>query len=142
MESRRPVNSDVMPLGNLQIIVVNLFRLFGVLTLLFIVGILLTFVITAHLSPKPTAIAYARLSLFTLVGTLLGIGLLLLRKWAALIFSALSFALAVWSIIGSFVYWPFPEMLFILLLGLFFLIPLALTLFCWSHLKWRGKIPI
>ena len=141
MNSRRRVKLTVMP-KQIPRTVVNCFRLFGVLTLLVFMGILGAFVVTAHLFPKPATFVYVRLSLSTIFGTFLAIGLLLLRKWAAIIFSAVSFAMGVWMIVGSFLYWPFPEMLFILLIGLSFIIPLALTILYWPHLKWRGRIAI
>jgi hypothetical protein len=120
----------------------NWFRVFGVLTILFVVGVLITSVMTAHLSPRPSPLAYARLSIFVVIGLIIGIGLLFLRKWAALCFSSGSLALAIWMVVGSILYWPFPAMLIILGIGLSFIFPAVLTLRCWSHLIWRGKGPI
>lgn len=118
------------------------FRAFGVLILLFVAGVLLVSVIGAHRLPPATAAAYARLLMFTLAGSFLGVGLLLHRKWAALCFSLLSLALAGWLIVGSVLHWPFPEMLIILGIGIAFVFPSVLTRVCWTSLRWRGKIPI
>ena len=77
---------------------VNWFRVFAVLTVLSVGSVLLAFVITAHLFPQPAIMAYTRLALSSMAGLVVGIGLLPLRKWAALSFSVVSLALAVQSL--------------------------------------------
>ena len=106
----------------------NSFRAFGVLTLLLDVGLLIIVISEAidnRLGPQSA--------------TVVGIGLLFLRKWAAIYFSLATSAHGSWLILSSIEEVPFPWNLLFICLGISLLLPALVTLRVWSQLSWGGK---
>lgn len=73
------------------------------------------------------------------VASAFGIGLILMRRWAAIPFSIMFACVALDLIIGSIVYVPLPYTIINILLGLLMLLPLMATILGWNQLKWRGS---
>ena len=70
---------------------------------------------------------------------IVGLGLIGLRKWAAIYFSAplLFIGLSIfWSSIEQV---PFPVNLFCMFWAVSLMLPAVVTLRLWPHLSWRGK---
>lgn len=116
----------------------TLFRLFGVLTLLFAAG-------TAWvIYENRYARQYGGHDLSGLIVLIypslpIGIGLLFLRKWAAILLSLPLLACAVLLFVGSILKVPFPYMIFNFHFALMLMIPAAATVNYWTDLKWKGK---
>lgn len=79
------------------------------------------------------------LLLYTWIGLVTGIGLVLLRKWAALVLSILSLASGIALITGSIVAVPFPWVVLNIGFATTLFIPTLVTMYCWHELKWRGR---
>lgn len=65
----------------------------------------------------------------------LGFGLFFLRRWAALLFSAALLAIAVWLIVGSVQYVPWPWMLVYSSFEALLVAPALVTWRYWSELR-------
>jgi hypothetical protein len=116
-----------------------IFRLFGVAVLLFEALTLLDTanrVVTGRL--PLTARVIAGNSVATAGALLVGVGLLFLRKWAALFFSVASLWVGSWLVIGSILYVPFPWQLANFFLALFFVAPSGVTYLFWQDLSRKG----
>jgi len=116
----------------------NSFRAFGVLTLsldlvLFIVAS--DALSTIHSSPQE---AVRSLVVFVAV-TIVGIGLLFLRKWAAIYFSLPLFVLGGWLAWSSIERVCFPFNLLWMCEGITLMLPLIVTIRIWPQLSWGGK---
>jgi hypothetical protein len=100
------------------------FRLFGGLTLL--------------LSPLVLAAPGKSLVLFAAV-VVVGVGLLFLRKWAALYFSVPLFGFGSWIALSTITMDPFPSNLLVMVYSVSLMLPLVITIRVWRQLVWRGK---
>jgi hypothetical protein len=76
----------------------------------------------------------AGVSVATSGALLVGIGLLFLKKWAAVLFSLASISAGLWLIVGSILYVSFPWMLASFWLGLFFFVPAVVSYLFWQDL--------
>jgi hypothetical protein len=72
-------------------------------------------------------------------GILIGVGLLRLRKWAAIYFSVPLFCYGLWLALSSIEPIPFPWNLFYVCEGISLMLPLIVTVRVWSQLSWGGK---
>jgi hypothetical protein len=114
------------------------FKMFGVLFLAFYA---LSLLVTANeirvgrllLTPE----VFACNCIATAVVLFVCIGLLRLRKWAAILFSAATASAGLWLIIGSILYVPFPWMLPNLGMGICLLLPTTATYLLWQDLVWK-----
>ena len=70
---------------------------------------------------------------------IIGVGLLNLRKWAALYFSVPLFLVGVSWVLGSIEAIPFPWNLLFMAEGVSLMLPLFITIRAWSQLSWGGK---
>ena len=70
---------------------------------------------------------------------LVGIGLMHLRKWAALYFSIPLFCFGAWLFVTSIEPIPFPRNLLYMAEGVSLMLPLIVTISVWSRLTWGGK---
>lgn len=70
---------------------------------------------------------------------LVGIGLLGLRKWAALYFSVTLFGFGLWLFVTSIEPGRFPWNLFYMAEGISLMLPLIVTIRVWSQLSSGGK---
>jgi hypothetical protein len=117
-----------------------LFVCFGVFV--FLLGIFLiwpTLGLMVTYPIKPDKII--RLEVFVLVTTVLGLGLILMRRWAAILFSTAFASLGLFLILGSLLYAPPILILMILPFGLLCLVPAVATKQGWNRLKWTGEWP-
>ena len=109
-------------------------KIFGIMTFLFEVTVLF-FLTTPRFWPT-TIFTAIRLSSFLIVTTVVGIGLLLARKWAALIFSFFTGGIGVWFIIGSILSVSDVSGLIINIgFGSLMLVPAYVTFRVWSELS-------
>ena len=67
-----------------------------------------------------------------------GVGLLMLRKWAALLLCAASIGARLRLIISSIKYVPCPWLLANLVVGVLFFAPVAASYLFWLDLVWKG----
>jgi hypothetical protein len=116
----------------------NYFKWFGVLTLL-LDSILFLFAIDALLSVGANPRSSVRTLVSFIVVTIIGFGLLFLRKWAAIYFSLPLFLFGVWLFWASIEQVSFPYNLLCMCEGLSLMLPLIVTVHIWPELKWRGK---
>lgn len=114
------------------------FRAFGVVTLslsLPILRLLISDVLFITHAPRQ--------EFRTLIGvafvTFIGIGLLFLRKWAAIYFSVPLFCYGLWLALTSIEPVPFPWNLLYVCEGISLMLPLGVTIRVWSQLSWGGK---
>src|SRR5262245_29307012 len=96
-------------------------KIFGFLTLL--LECIFWFVSLRLTHRVGGAIIYWRAFLLAFIWTAVGYGLLLQRKWAAVLFSIATSAAGIFLIIGSIIKVPFPVLLINVLVGLMFLLP-------------------
>lgn len=114
------------------------FRLYGVLTLL-LDWVLFVFAIEVLASVQSSPGQSVRTLLCFAVVTIVGVGLLGLRKWAALYFSVPLFVWGIWLFWTSVEQEPFPDNLLFMCEGISLTFPLIVTLLIWPRLVWRGK---
>jgi hypothetical protein len=97
----------------------------------------------ALISDVPYNTPTLRQEFSTLIGlgfvTLVGFGLLFLRKWAAIYFSVPLFCFGAWLALTSIEPIPFPFNLCYMCLGVSLMLPLIVTVRVWSQLSWGGK---
>ena len=117
-----------------------LFKIFGLLTFLneALVLLFLASPRARALGPLSTQ-AIIRIFVFYVSATVIGIGLLYLRKWAAVFFSLSLLLVAISIIFGSIWEVPFPLNLINIFFGSLLLLPAIVTVYSWSLLTWRGK---
>jgi hypothetical protein len=106
----------------------NWFRAFGVL----VIVVVLPFV--GFLNSRPTK----HLILLSVLA-IVGLGLVNLRKWAALYFSALLLFWGIWMFLDAVKGIQFPWNLFCMVEALSLILPAFVTYRLWSYLSWRGK---
>lgn len=116
----------------------NYFRSFGVVTLLLDL-LWIFFAISALSTVEPSLWQCVRMLVPIGPITLIGIGLLFLRKWAALYFSMPLFLVGIWLFWTSIVQVLFPWNLLFMCEGLSLMLPLVVTIRVWPELTWGGK---
>ena len=109
----------------------NYFRAYGALTLL-----LAPLQFEDTFLRAQTQTQFLRALFLMAAVEVVGFGLALLRKWAALYFSIPLFCFGIREIFVSTYAVPFPLNLFAMLLGLSFTIPLIVTFRLWKELTW------
>jgi hypothetical protein len=117
----------------------NYFRLFGVLTLLLNVVNLFIFAIDALLNAGSSPGSRVRMIVSFTAATVIGFGLIFLRKWAAIYFSLPLFLWGIWFFWTSIEQVPFPYNLLCMCEGLSLMLPLVVTIRMWPELTWGGK---
>jgi hypothetical protein len=114
-------------------------KVFGILTFVFEALVLLSFVAVGEhdrgLAPRPSI----QLTGFIFGATVIGIGLLLLRKWAAVLFSLALAALPIWLTLASIGDAPFAGYVMIFVLAVVLIAPIVIVIRSWSLLSWHGK---
>jgi|ERR1043165_2677177 hypothetical protein len=70
---------------------------------------------------------------------IVGLGLIGLRKWAAIYFSAPLLVIGLWIFWTSVEAVPFPGNLVYMLYGVSLMLPAVVTVRLWPYLSWRGK---
>jgi len=70
---------------------------------------------------------------------IVGVGLIGLRKWAAIYFSVPLFCMGLWIFWGSIEHVPFPWNLVFMLEGVSLMLPAVVTVRLWPYLSWREK---
>ena len=114
-------------------------RAFGIITFVFDVLILLAFnrlrLLEGHL-PLRAIIAMA---VYVFVVALIGIGLLLLRKWAAIVFALALVVFPTWMTIDSIGESPAGFFVMMLTAGIGLILPIIVIVRSWRLLSWRGK---
>ena len=116
------------------------FKIFGIFVFLF--QLMMGFVFLVGQSREPFFLnnhTIIRISSFFLLTTIVGIGLIYLRKWAAICFSLAISCFSLWLIIGSILYVPFFWSFINFFIGIISLIPVFITIRLWSLLSWNGK---
>lgn len=106
---------------------VGFFRAYGVLMLI--------------LSPGAFAMREndaGRLVMFSVV-VVIGLGLIFLRKWAAVYFSVPLFCYGIFIVLKSIPEIPFPYNLLGMAYGASLMLPLIVTILIWRRLVWGGK---
>jgi hypothetical protein len=106
---------------------VGFFKAYGVLTLL--------------LSPGAFAMSDNDLGRFVLFAAVsaVGFGLIYLRKWAAIYFSAPLFCYGILIVLEAIPQEPFPFNLLGMAYGASLMLPLVVTIRIWDRLVWGGK---
>ena len=114
------------------------FTTFGVLLILFMTGNLFAiYVWHPHGLAPPSGLAHLREFTTAVLGSAIGVGLIRLRKWAAILFSLATLACAMWLVIGSILHVPRPYMFYNFTFATIFIIPTVATATCWRLLAWR-----
>jgi len=114
------------------------FTTFGALLLLFMAGDLFAiYVWHPHGLAPPSGLVHVRVLGITVLGSVIGVGLIRLRKWAAILFSVATLACAMWLTIGSILHVPKPYMFYNVAFGAVFVIPTVVTTTCWRLLAWK-----
>jgi|GEM_PF-1849139 len=114
-------------------------RTFGILTLGIDAFILLAFNHRRFLEgPLPLRVVIA-LTVYVFVVALIGVGLLLLRKWAAIVFALALVVFPTWMTIESIGEAPLGFYLMMLAAGIVLILPIIVILRSWRLLSWRGK---
>ncbi|MCA1568201.1 MAG: hypothetical protein LC803_21665 [Acidobacteria bacterium] len=116
----------------------NYFRLFGMLTLLLDL-ILFFFALDAVLNLRSSPGPSVKTLVSFVTVTMVGFGLLFLRKWAAIYFSLPLFLFGIWFFWTSIEQVPFPYNLLCMCEGLSLMLPLIVTVRIWPELTWGGK---
>jgi len=125
------------------------FKAFGVVTLLFslpaliVVTLLMVPIFMALIADVSFSTPTFRQEFRTLIGlgflTVVGVGLIFLRKWAAIYFSVPLFCYGFWLALSSIEPIRFPWNLFYVCEGISLMLPLIITIRVWSQLSWGGK---
>lgn len=118
----------------------TIFKFFGILVFVFELSMVFGLIIGNRREPITFDIlVISRISISFFLATVIGIGLLYRRKWAAIGFSLATLSVALWLIIGSLLYVPFPWMFYNFLVGIIFLVPLLVTVSFWSQLSGKDR---
>ena len=116
----------------------NYFRWFGVLTLLLDL-VLFFFAVDALLTVRSSPGLSIRILVSWIAVSVVGLGLLFLRKWAAIYFSLPLFLFGIWFFWTSVEDGPFPYNLLCMCEGISLMLPLVVTVRIWPELKWGGR---
>ena len=115
----------------------NYFRLFGVLTVL--LDLALLFYANDALTFYSSQALILRIQVSLVAIAIVGLGLLCLRKWAAIYFSLPLFLFGIWFFWTSIEQVAFPYNLLCMCVGLSLMLPLVVTVRIWPELTWGGK---
>ena len=88
--------------------------------------------------PPPKARIFFALA-FCVVATSVGVGLLLLRKWAAVVFSLALIGLPTWMAFASIGEAPIGPYLILVAVMVVLAMPIIIIVRSWRLLSWRGK---
>jgi len=105
-------------------------RAFGVITFVLEAAILLV---------RISLRAVISISVFFFAATLIGVGLLFLRKWAAIVFSLALVALPIWNTVDTLGKAPIAWNLMVLVSAIVLVMPVIIIIRCWSLLSWGGE---
>src|SRR5258708_637707 len=114
-------------------------RAFGVVTFVFDAFILFAFISQrARLGPLtlPAVIYISSLCFFV---TMIGVGLLFLRKWAAIFFSLALVILPTWFTLDAIGESPAGFFVMMLVVAIVLILPIFIIIRSWRLLSWRGK---
>jgi hypothetical protein len=114
-------------------------RAFGVFTFVFEAFILFAFMSQgARLGPL-TLPALIYISFLCFVVTLIGVGLLFLRKWAAIFFSLALVILPTWFTLDAIGESPAGFFVMMLAVAIVLILPIVIIIRSWGLLSWRGR---
>ena len=116
----------------------SFFRAFGAVTLFFSLTGLYVFV-SAVISAGSASPQEIKMLVGFGFATVVGVGLLFLRRWAAIYFSVPLFYYGVRLALGSVEQFPFPMNLFWMCEGVSLMLPLLVTIRVWPLLSSGGK---
>lgn len=119
------------------------FSVMGAITFCYVAMVLLVLVLPAghsslHALPFTPAVI-GRLLFFAVALSVLGLGLIGLRKWAALVFSLVALYGSFWAFTGAIHIVPWSWNGIELSWGLFLVSPSVFTVRYWRTLVWRAK---
>jgi hypothetical protein len=119
-----------------------IFKVFGILTFIFELIVIFGLFISNRREPITLDIqTIIKISLFFFLSTTIGIGLIYKKKWAAVGFSSANLSIALWFIVGSFIYVPSPFMFTNFLIGaVFLLIGIAFLLEVFPVIKFKSRL--
>jgi hypothetical protein len=112
----------------------NYFRSFGVLTLLLDL-VLFLFAVNAVLTLRSSPGLSIKILVSFIAVTMVGLGLLFLRKWAAIYFSLPLFLFGIWFFWTPIEQVPFPYNLLCMCEGISLMLPLVVTVRIWPELN-------
>jgi hypothetical protein len=115
------------------------FRAYGAVVLLLDLPLLASAITEICFTPHRTSRWDIRCLVVFGFASLVGIGLLFLRKWAALYFSITLFCFGLWMFLTSIEPIRFPWNLFYMADGISLTLPFFVTVRFWSRLAWGGK---
>ena len=114
-------------------------RAFGVITFVLEAAILLVRISQRSRFGPVTLRAVISISVFFFAATLIGVGLLFLRKWAAIVFSLALVALPIWNTVDTLGKAPIAWNLMVLVSAIVLVMPVIIIIRCWSLLSWGGE---
>jgi hypothetical protein len=114
-------------------------RAFGIIIFIYEVFLILVVNVARRRNGPLPARALIPVIGICFTATLVGLGLLLLRKWAALFFCSILVALPIWMAFKLGSSGPLGWYLVILAVGFFLLIPVGIVIRSWPLLSWHGK---
>lgn len=118
---------------------VAFFKAFGLVILLLDLPLLLGAIAEISFDPKIPPPSQIRWMVAVGFAWIVGLGLLGLRKWAALYASIPLFCFGLWLAVTSIEPIRFPWNLFYVAEGVSLMLPLVVTIRVWSQLSWGGK---
>jgi hypothetical protein len=114
-------------------------KAFGIFTFLVEAFVLLVFVAFGELDRGLPVRFMISVMVFFFATTVIGIGLLLLRKWAAILFSLALAALPIWLTLNSSGEARFAWYAMSFVLAVVSIAPIVIVIRSWSLLSWNGK---
>jgi len=114
-------------------------KAFGILTFAFEGLMVLTLVgLWGRDGPLPFQ-GIIRVAGFLFATTVMGVGLVLLRKWAALLFSFALAALLIWLTLAAIGEGALVWLAMVFVLAVVAIAPIVIVIRSWSLLSWRGQ---
>ena len=114
-------------------------KAFGIFTFLVEAFVLLFFVAFGELDRGLPVRFMISVMVFFFATTVIGIGLVLLRKWAAILFSLALAALPIWLTLTSSGEARFAWYAMSFVLAVVSIAPIVIVIRSWSLLSWNGK---
>ncbi len=114
-------------------------RAFGIITFVFDALILLAFNRRRFLEGPLPLRAIMAMAVYVFVVALVGVGLLLLRKWAAIVFALALVVFPTWMTIYSIGEAPLSFYVMMLTAGVVLVLPMIVIVRSWRLLSWRGR---
>ena len=115
------------------------FKAFGLVVLLLDLPLLVIAIGGISFDPKIPPPSQIRCTVAVGFAWIVGLGLLGLRKWAALYCSIPLFCFGLWLAVTSIEQIRFPWNLCYMAEGVSLMLPLVVTIRVWSQLSWGGK---